>query len=535
MSEILQMEHPKNVKELQSFLGLINYFQKFIPHLSQKLSPVLELLKAGVQYQWTDRQQRAFEQIRDEFRSSKMLIHFESSRQPVICCGASDKGISAVFCHEIDGTLSPVMFKSRTLTPAEMNYPILQHELLAVVFGFEKFYKYVLGKFIKLLTDHKPLIPILKAGLNLATVTTRVQRYLLRLNPFDFQVFYVQGRMNALADFPSRFPRDGIRSREDEVEGESSTTVNCVVDQQKLNFSVVEEHCHQDKLNAELRDVLFHGKRFDQLQLKPFSAVKDSLTIRGDVILYDGRIVVPQSLQAQVIEMLHEQHLGIVRMKQLARRYFFWPGLAAQIEQKAKSCEVCKSFNAETARKVFIPWPEPRMPFERIHIDFFHLGSRTFLILVDSFSRWVEVILMRKTDAMNVIDALSVVFTRFGDPRVIVSDNGPPFNSAEFSRYCEKAQIKLIHSPPYNPQSNGTAERWVRTVKEMMKKNLSSNFSETNLQQLLFTLRNSPTTEGDLIPSHKLLAFKPRDKFSKVLPPPIGEKKDFEGCVGVGM
>lgn len=533
MSEILQLKHPSDVKELQSFLGLVNYFQKFIPHLSQKLSPILELLKSGVQFRWADRQQEAFLRIKDEFRAEKMLAHFDSRKEPVICCDASDKGISAVLCHEVEGTLSPVMFKSRTLTPAEKNYPILHRELLAVVFGFEKFYKYVLGKCTRLLTDHKPLLPILKSGLNLATVTTRVQRYLLRLNPYDFQVSYVQGKMNALADFPSRFPTEGLRSGEDEIEEKWSTTVNCLEEQQDLNFQLVEEHCRRDKLSAELRDALKHGKKFDKPQLKPFSAVRDALTVRGDVILHDGRIVIPESLQSRIVDMLHEQHLGIVRMKQLARRYFFWPGLSAEIEQKAKSCEACKSFNVDTARKIFIPWPEPHVPFERVHIDFFHLDSRTFLIMVDSFSRWVEVVTMRKTDAQCVIDALFLIFTKFGDPRTLVSDNGPPFNSAEFKSYCDKAQIKLLHSPPYNPQSNGTAERWVRTVKEMMKKNLSTSFSESRLQHLLFTLRNSPTTDGDLIPSQRILAFKPRDRFSKVLPPLTDDENSLERRVGM--
>lgn len=220
----------------RKYLGLVNYFQKFIPNLSQKLSPMLDLLKSGSRYSWDKPQREAFEGIKREFASGRILIHYDSSMIPVICTDASNRGISAVLCDEIDGVLRPVMFRSRTLTAAERNYPILHRELLAVVFAFEKFYKYVLGKSTKLLTDHKPLIPILKAGLNLATVTTRVQRYLLRLTPFDFQVSHVRGQSNVLADFSSRFPSVGGQSLEDMVEEKQSTVINCVRDQQPTNF-----------------------------------------------------------------------------------------------------------------------------------------------------------------------------------------------------------------------------------------------------------------------------------------------------------
>ena len=523
MSEIIQCKIPQNLKELQSYLGLVNYFQKFIPNLSKKLSPMLNLLKSNTPYSWGAPQQSAFEAIKREFSSKKVLIHYNSKKVPVICCDASDLGIAAVLCHEIDtgsgyeDTLAPVMFKSRTLTPAEKNYPILHRELLAVVFAFEKFYKYVLGKHTKLFTDHKPLVPILKAGLSLATVTTRVQRYLLRLNPFDFQVFYLKGKHNALADFPSRFPTHAKQSELDELEEKNSTTINCLEDQQPIKFSVISDQSRQDKVILELKDAIISGKGFDSLSLQPYKALKESLSIVHDVILYDGRIVIPQVLQQKVVDMLHDQHLGVVRMKQLGRKYFFWPGMPTLLEKKARSCEICKTYNPDTASKLFVPWPEPKSPFERVHVDFFHLDSRTFLILIDAFSRWVEVTHMRKTDAVSVIYALSIIFTRFGEPRLIVSDNGPPFNSKEFEQFCKDQQIELLHSPPYNPQSNGSAERWVRTVKEMMKKNLSS-FSEESLQKLLFSIRNSPTTKDGFIPSERLLAYKPRDKFVKLFP-----------------
>lgn len=162
--------------------------------------------------------------------------------------------------------------------------------------------------------------------------------------------------------------------------------------------------------------------------------------------------------------------------------------------------------------------------FERVHVDFFHHSDRVFLILVDALSGWVEIVQMTRTDAQAVISALRRIFLTFGDPAAMVSDNGPPFASAECKEFCRQSDIELLHSPPYHPQSNGKAERWVQTAKlELEKMRL---FSNRLLEKVDFALRNTPGTDGTS-PAQKIFTFVPGTQFEKLLP-----QSRFEGGVG---
>lgn len=139
------------------------------------------------------------------------------------------------------------------------------------------------------------------------------------------------------------------------------------------------------------------------------------------------------------------------------------------------------------------------------------------MILVDAFSKWAEITLMSNTAASDVVKVLNGIFAKYGPPAMMVSDNGPPIASSEFSSFCNESGIKLIHSPPYHPQSNGLAERWVQTVKGVIKKNfLNESYSNEKLDKILFLLRNTPSC--DVISAHVFLGFKPRTSLERILP-----------------
>lgn len=311
VKDILAAEPPKNVKELQTFLGIAGHLRKFAPRFSPVLSPLFELLKKDVSYQWGVSQNESFEKVKILIEKSGFLIHYNSKKDAIICTDASDDGISAVLCHEIDGELRPIYFKSRKLLSAEKNYPILHRELLAVVYGMEEFYKYIFGKQVILFTDHKPLIPIITKGLNLATVANRVQRYLLRLSIFDIKPYYKPGKFNALADFPSRFPSSfSTPSQADEEEEKFATTINSIEDRQPLNLQKIREHTICDPILSKL---IKHRENLDlnkHTELKVFASVLDNLYIGNDLITCDGRIVIPTSLQSRILDILHNDHIG---------------------------------------------------------------------------------------------------------------------------------------------------------------------------------------------------------------------------------
>ena len=357
---ILNAPPPRDVKELQSFVGLVTYLHKFIPTLSEKLGPIFDLEKKDQLFVWGKAQQEAFEQVKEAVVSSRFLVHFDQRKTVCVCTDASNLGIAAVLCHEINGQLRPVMFKSRKLSDCEKRYPILHRELLAVVFSTEKFFHYVYGRKVKLFTDHKPLLGIIKAGLTLGVVHSRVHRYLFRLNPFDLVPIHKPGKFNVLADFPSRFPIESEMSPEDQLEESLASQVNALEDKQTLNFKLLCKESLRDPVHVLLRRSIECGfpKRLDN-GLEGYSPIKDELVINGDLITYQGRVLVPSVLREEAMQMLHEHHFGIVKCKRMARRYFFWPGMNGDIEECVSGCAVCKSINPDRQPKVFKPWPTP--------------------------------------------------------------------------------------------------------------------------------------------------------------------------------
>ncbi|KAE8741824.1 hypothetical protein FOCC_FOCC012633 [Frankliniella occidentalis] len=200
-----------------------------------------------------------------------------------------------------------------------------------------------------------------------------------------------------------------------------------------------------------------------------------------DIVTYFGfrdslTIVIPPSLQAVVLKLVHQGHPGIVRSKTLARSKAFWPSLNSDIETLVRSCLACAAINLPKLKE-FLPWPGAKAPFERIY-DFFQFKSLTFFLLVDAYSKWLHVSFMQRTTASHVNKDLLSIFSVFGLPATVMSDNGPPFDSNEYAQFCTSFNITILHSlPVYHLASNGIAKRNVAIAKRALGKLLSSNNS----------------------------------------------------------
>lgn len=147
-------------------------------------------------------------------------------------------------------------------------------------------------------------------------------------------------------------------------------------------------------------------------------------------------------------------------MKALARSYLWWPDMDQHISNFVKTCDTCQ-FMQNANPDHSIQWPTADRFFQRVHIDFCKFDNTTLLVLFDVYSKWLEVCVMPNTDADNTIHTLFQIFTIFGLPEQITSDNGPPFTSTKFEEFCSTYKILHTKSPPYHAQSNGSAERAV--------------------------------------------------------------------------
>ena len=520
---MLKAKAPTNKKELQSFTGLVEYYAKFIPRLNEKMSTLFKLLKKDVKWKWEGIEEKCFQEIKEAIASAQSLTHFDPEKELVLCCDASDKGICGVLCQVEGGIEKPVLFFSRTLQPAEQRYPILHREALALVYALDKVYYYIYGRRIKIYTDHKPLLGIFGGARPWPPVVKgRLERYQIRAAEFDFELEYRKGAENVLADFGSRYPSNE-KPEEQDVEETMRSQINQLHNDKKLNLQWILDETQKDPFLTKLLEYIMNGWPSNiPKDFKHWFKSLDKLSAENGIVLFEDRVWMPGTLKKRALEALHDGHVGMVRMKTMAKKYLFWPGLSRDIESYAGSCETCKSTSSRTQKEEFFSWPMANGPWERIHIDFFHFGGRTFLIVVDAFSKWVEIKEMSSTDSQKVQKTLKQIFEMFGDPFLLVADNGPPFNSASFKNFLKEREIKYLNSPPYHPQSNGLAERYVRTVKTFLKRRLVDNNLDVPgkitraINDFLFKFRNTPSQSDNWSPAEKMLSFTPRVGLNKL-------------------
>ncbi|CAK1597930.1 unnamed protein product [Parnassius mnemosyne] len=185
--------------------------------------------------------------------------------------------------------------------------------------------------------------------------------------------------------------------------------------------------------------------------------------------------------------------MGIVKTKSIARSYVWWPNIDTDVESECRACETCAVESQAPPRTPPQPWPYHLQPWSRLHIDFLGpFNGKKFLILIDSSTKWLEVFEMPKTNATAVIKVLRCTFARFGLPLELVSDQGPPFTSAEFKEFLTRNGIQQRFSPAYHPSSNGAAENAVNICKKAIKKAHRESIDvDAALQTFLLTYRNS--------------------------------------------
>ena len=208
LKAIVEAPAPNNVSQLKSFLGMINYYSKFLPYLSTQLAPLYSLLQKNQTWKWGKDQQQAFDEAKQLLTSSQVLAHYDSQKDLLLACDASPYGVGAVLSYRMDdGSERPIAFASRSLSPAEKNYAQLDKEGLAIVFGVKRFHHYLLGRHFTIQSDHKPLQHLfgkLKAVPPMASA--RIQRWALTLAAYHYDISYKPGKANANADVLSRLP-----------------------------------------------------------------------------------------------------------------------------------------------------------------------------------------------------------------------------------------------------------------------------------------------------------------------------------------
>ncbi|CAA9999650.1 unnamed protein product [Nesidiocoris tenuis] len=424
---------PKNITELRSFLGMVNYLEKFIPFLHGKCAPLHRLTGTRTPWKWSDAEERTFQEIKSLISKEDTVVPYDRNKSIVIAADASENGLGAVICQrDENGNERPIAYGSRTLNDAEKHYASIDREAAALVFAVTKFHQYVYGKKFILVTDHKPLVRIFGCKRDLPKVTNnRLVRWALSLGSYDYDIEYRSGKENMIADFLSRMPLEGQPVHKEE----QIKILNCNEDDILISRDRLKKESKKDPILRKI--IQWVSTTWPQEttleEIRPYFKRKDEISVEEGVVVWGGRIIIPSALQHETLDHLHQGHPGISAMKGLGRFYVWWPNFDKDVEEYVKSCVSCQEFRDQDYEVPLYPWNIPDKVWDRVHLDFAGpIDGVYWLVGIDAHSRWVEVEVMKSITSKNLISRLTEWFSRYGYPKMIVSDNGAQFTSEVF-------------------------------------------------------------------------------------------------------
>lgn len=352
ISAVKRAPAPKNVSELRSFLGMVQYYHSFLPGLATTLAPLHRLLQKTIQWEWTDDCQKAFEACKEGLTSESLLVHYDLNRELKLACDASSYGLGAVLSHVMeDGQERPIAYASRTLSSSEKNYAQIEREALSIIFGVKKFNQFLYGRKFTLVTDHQPLLAILGPKAAIPTLAAaRMQRWALVLSAYDYNIEYRSSEKHSNCDALSRLPHEESKiGSESEIYNVSAIDKDFPITAKEIGKATLMD----PGLSKVLDWVMVGWPEVCDEDLKPYYTRRHELSCEQNCILWGSRVIIPPVFKEKMLEELHWEHPGICAMKAIARTCVWWPKMDEEIEQKTR-------------------------PFQRIHVDFCQKGSDFF-------------------------------------------------------------------------------------------------------------------------------------------------------------
>lgn len=475
---------PVTLKDLESFIGTANYYRKFIPNFSTLLKPLYDFKKdvdSNLQkcLTWSVSLINSFHEICSAIVNATPLKIPDRLQEFTLQTDASDYGLGATLLQNN----VPISYASRLLKSPEKKFSTYEKELLAVIFGCKMFRDCLLGKKFKLNTDHQPLI-----WLQSQKLTGRLGRWILALREYDFEVEYIPGKSNVVADNLSRticviLPENSIRKRE----------------WSKLHAA-----------DTELAFFIKGDERFSSRLYKPYSK---HFSVNNNIVYFKKeRIVVPESEVSSLLQDTHTTlgHCGYQRMVDYLKNKFFWPGFYQSIKDFLKTCMACSLSKSYRIRK----FPEYQYcgdkPFEKISMDLKCVtqcnGFSYIMVIQDTYSRFVNFYPLKRKSSECVLDKFQHFLCTYGKPMSVLTDEGMEFKGY-FDKFCTDFAILHTTSSPYHHSGNGMVERTNRWLEERLITDRQQWPNRLPYWQFLFNqLTNSAT---GVSPSYLVFSFEP--------------------------
>ena len=517
---------PTNASEVRSFLGMIQYCSRFIPNLATISAPLRLLTRKDVPWEWTDKEQAAFDELKKLLTTNTVMGYFDPLKQTELYVDASPVGLGAILSQTTpgDNDRTILAYASRSLTDVETRYSQIEREALGIVYGVEHFRLYLFGREFTLITDHKPLELIYQNPKSHSSA--RLERLCLRLRDYQFTVRYRPGPENP-ADYLSRHPLPSDSTDtfvEEYVNFVGSSAIPVAMDIDEIRNATRSDPTLQqliEIIQTNNWNILTHpetlGPDIDIEELHRFRKVRGEISIssEADLILRGTRVIMPKILRQRAVDLAHEGHQGLVKTKKLIREKVWFPQIDSLVESCVQKCLACQSVGQPNKPAPLETVEIPQHAWDTVYMDFlgpFPNGD-LLLVVIDGRTRYPEVEIVLSTAATPTISCLERVFATHGLPNKAISDNGPPFTSYKVRNFMAENKINHHKITPLWPQGNAEAENFMKPLKKCIQAAYMENKSwRTELYKFLLNYRATPHSTTKIAPATALFGRTIRSK-----------------------
>uniref|UniRef100_A0A2N9IMW2 RNA-directed DNA polymerase n=1 Tax=Fagus sylvatica TaxID=28930 RepID=A0A2N9IMW2_FAGSY len=480
---ILNLPTPKTVRDVRSFLGHAGFYRRFIKDFSAISRPLCNLLLKESTFEWTESCEVAFKKLVQLLTSAPIMQAPDWSLPFEIMCDASDYAVGAVLGQRKDKKPHVIYYASRTLNSAQMNYTTTEKELLAVVFALDKFRSYLMGTSIVVFTDHAALRYLLSKK----DAKARLIRWILLLQEFNLQIKDKKGVENVVADHLSRLTFEEVKEEipiRDSFPDEQLFAVTKLPWYAHIVNYLVKDFIPETWTAQDRRKFFVEVRNFYWDDPYLFKYCPDQILRR----------CIPDNETFSVIKFCHTEacggHFSVKKTTaKILQCGFYWPTMFKDTHNFCKRCLECQKLGRVTRRNMMPMSPILEIEvFDCWGIDFMgpfpqSFGNLYILLAVDYVSKWVEAIACKVNDHKVVLKFFREhIFSRFGMPKAVISDNGKHFCNRPFEVLVKKYGVVHRLSTSYHPQTCGQVELANREIKQILEKTVSPNRKDWSLR-----------------------------------------------------
>ena len=447
LEKIRNYQRPRNLKQLQSFLGFLNSYSKFVDEYAVIAYSLLELNRKHIRYKWEEQPEKAFSSLIGTFIEVKTLAFPDVNKPYILRTDASDFAISAILSQLDDNNEEKIIIcVSRTLKGPELNYFITEKEMLAIVWALNKLYTYLLGAKVRVITDHKAITFFNKCRF----ANNRLMRWILATQDFDINFEYIKDCMNVAADVLSRNPIDFMSSKlNDEIYIGTLFTQNPSQEICKDLKNLSNIQFEDPTLKRSISEL-----KSDQISLK----IENKYTLMNDILYQNTakgkKVVIPDYFAKKLVNELHYIYAHIAHKKifKMTDEDFSFSNMRRKIHSWIRSCDICQKVkyrnNIGIAPLQTIKVDKPN---QLLSIDFIgplptaRAGMKYVLVCLDAFSKFVALYPMKNALTENVINKIfNDYIPKHGKPERIQADHGSQFTSNKWIAKLKKGEYKKL-------------------------------------------------------------------------------------------